>query len=172
MGCDIHAYVEMKSSNNNWRSIGGRINLGRDYNLFGYLAGVRSSVIPEVAPRGVPESMGSDAFSDYWLYIEEDEDVVLEGTVTRSQAEKYHGYNCRYMYGRDVYIQVQDEKPTWVENPDAHTASWLNAQEFEAAVLKAEKVMGVSDICKGVISMMNELHRLGNDVRIVFWFDN
>lgn len=169
----------MKSpQSKNWRSVGGRINLGRDYNLFGYLAGVRSNVNPDVAPRGVPQDMASDSFSDYWLYIEEDEDVVLEGSVTRSSAEKYHGYGSRYMYARDAYEPVGDEKPRWVEDPDAHTASWLNVQEFEAAVLKAEKAMleyneyGVADICKGVIAMMNELNRLGNDVRIVFWFDN
>jgi hypothetical protein len=42
MGCDIHAYVESKKPDSKtWWGFGGRINPGRNYRMFGKLAGVR-----------------------------------------------------------------------------------------------------------------------------------
>lgn len=77
MGCDIHCYIEYRrkpvaagDEEQEWDSFGGRINPGRNYELFGRLAGVRQS-LPSggVKPRGLPSQVGYAAYSDFWLYI-------------------------------------------------------------------------------------------------------
>ena len=53
MGCDIHAYLEV-AKDNKWTYV-QRLSIGRDYFLFGILAGVRSNqALPIDSPRGVP----------------------------------------------------------------------------------------------------------------------
>lgn len=71
MGCDIHAYIELLEDGQwNLHSTQGAYT-GRNYMLFGMLAGVRSyhpSVTPIVPPRGLPKDMsdGLRAIVDTW----------------------------------------------------------------------------------------------------------
>jgi len=60
MGCDIHAYLEVKNNNGDWLFINEpeKINQ-RNYRLFATLAGVRNSfgIDPISNPRGIPEDV-------------------------------------------------------------------------------------------------------------------
>lgn len=79
MGCDIHLLIETKDVDGNWKMHGkmedddGFISpaetySGRNYTLFGVLAGVRSeSVTAIAAPRGVPD----DASEEYKAFVEQ-----------------------------------------------------------------------------------------------------
>ena len=74
MGCDIHMYVEwkVKSRNDNyWDTFGGCINPGRDYELFGLLAGVRSDEVPMFPIRGIHDNMAFESRYDYYYYVVE-----------------------------------------------------------------------------------------------------
>lgn len=78
MGCDIYLYVEhynkesklwenlflyKKSSEGEFLPVD--IYDGRDYELFGLLAGVRSMIAPFVFPRGVPDDMSCEVSKAY-----------------------------------------------------------------------------------------------------------
>lgn len=72
MGCDIHMMIEYspyKRSDGepSWSSFGGDFNPGRDYTMFGYLAGVRGDGPPVVDLRGMPpgnKSYNGDQYYD------------------------------------------------------------------------------------------------------------
>jgi hypothetical protein len=71
MGCDIHVYVEYRRPGQaDWAGFGDRVNPGRDYAVFGCLAGVRrgqpAGLVP---PRGIPDDLGWSCHGDWYLYI-------------------------------------------------------------------------------------------------------
>lgn len=78
MGTDIHLYIEhYNKESKRWDSLSfykksseGEflpvdIYDGRDYDLFGLLAGVRSIIDPFVFPRGVPDDMSCEVSKAY-----------------------------------------------------------------------------------------------------------
>lgn len=71
MGCDIHMYIEYrkKGREGQFASLGGRINPGRNYELFAAMAGVRTYERREVMfePRGLPPDAGYDARIVFWF---------------------------------------------------------------------------------------------------------
>jgi hypothetical protein len=75
MGCDIHMYVEHASRSDEpyWRPLGGRINPGRNYELFGFMAGVRGAGPSVIHERGMPTDAAWEAQGDNRLYICDDE---------------------------------------------------------------------------------------------------
>lgn len=68
MGADIHVYIEYKDKNGDWRNFGEFDMLGRNYDIFGLLAGVRGSFDPVISPKGLPKdrSSGVLAASEWW----------------------------------------------------------------------------------------------------------
>lgn len=81
MGCDIHMHVECKKQGR-WVLHSNDIYDGRDYELFGILAGVRGRCVPISHPKGLPfdvtdevkrlhDSWGEDAHSSSWLTFNE-----------------------------------------------------------------------------------------------------
>ena len=82
MGCDIHAYLEVKKEDK-WVYIND-IDISRNYDLFARLANVRNyrGIEPISEPRGMPKHMSKDIFDHYeeykmdyhsfsYLYLEE-----------------------------------------------------------------------------------------------------
>lgn len=82
MGCDIHAFLEVKIADA-WYYF-GEVDLGRDYELFGKMAGVRGE---ETSMFGGPKGWSSDA-----------------SIVSNTHYKQWEG--------------------------DAHTPSWLSADEM------------------------------------------
>ena len=126
MGCDIHCYIEYKKKHHEgWSDFGGRINPGRNYWMFGMMAGVRLNVTPVVAPRGLPEDVSYSSGSDSRIYISE---VESEGCCNAENAARW------VADGSSTYVSNHEGKPTWVTHPDWHSHSWLNANELELAI--------------------------------------
>lgn len=173
MGCDIHMYVEYTKSDltpeqrkkYGWGSWGGRINPGRDYELFGLLADIRggSAIFP---PRGLPDGLGFYSRWDSHMLISEN--TVEPNFCTLKQAQEYA------KWGAKIHNDVHG-KPMFVDNPDWHSHSWLNTIEFEH-VLNARKLgeYGPADIdYYALLSAMKTLEENGSrESRVVFWFDN
>lgn len=169
MGCDIHCYIEYRRKPphegiEQWSGFGGRINPGRDYAMFGKLAGVRnySETQPIAEPRGYPDDAGYDANDDYWLYISDYDD---DGHCTKDRAEEYIKYGSRYR--KDLI-----GNNTWVSSPDWHSVSWLTPNEWEQAVTEAPAEHTDRVEYKTILDTMRSFERQGYDSRIVFWFDN
>ncbi len=156
MGCDIHCYIEYKpAGSDHWSDFGGCINPGRNYELFGKLAGVRREGPPIVEPRGLPEDASCAASSDAWIYVTET--TSSEGFCSREQAETWLGYGARY----------RDPDKRFVSNPDWHTHSWLTTDEY------ASVVEGVGEPeYEAILAAMRSFEEGGAKARIVFWFDN
>jgi hypothetical protein len=92
MGCDIHAYIDYDHLGS-ISNLYGRLYLGRDYTLFGLIAGVRGQCHPVVAPRSLPsvtsfsvryeaysrlEELKPDYHSHTWLTTDEVASVAKE----------------------------------------------------------------------------------------------
>ena len=82
MGCDIHAHIEIKV-NGEWHHY-SQPDIGRDYELFTRMAGVREAegIEPIAGPRGLPKDItfttrfdkkhwGEDYHSHSWLSCRE-----------------------------------------------------------------------------------------------------
>lgn len=75
MGCDIHAYIE-KTYENGYIDLVSQVYLGRDYDLFGLLAGVRSFETPLVKPRGLPKETSYILQYEYCDYDREKDQLI------------------------------------------------------------------------------------------------
>jgi len=196
MGCDIHCYIEYKKKNSDrWINFGGRINPGRNYQMFGTMAGVRNDSVVYIEPRGFPEDCGYSAKNDNLLYISEFEE---EGHVSKEKAEQCVKYGQKY-------VKDSEGVDTWVTNPDFHSHSWLTSIEFEISIANYLKHMGfllgslkltnskdlekvdveisdpynkkeyiLSSICEywPILKAMQCFEDQGYESRLVFWFDN
>jgi hypothetical protein len=158
-----------------WRSFGGRINPGRNYAIFGFLANVRGGDAV-VEPRGMPFDAGWYSSDDNDLYITEEEDGCAEN-CSAAQAASW------VASGSSKYIEHNGKK-AWVSHPDWHSHSWLTADEFSKAVklgieAQQESVkerwpdMKIKEPeYEAMIAAMRCFEMLGYESRVVFWFDN
>lgn len=107
MGCDIHAYVEVKVDGE-WLQYSA-LCMARHYALFGRIAGVRDKdQTPIVKPRGLPKDLSKlvqlaaddwngDAHTHGWLTDEEAEQINFE-----YGNEYLHPPVFGYLFGNDL----------------------------------------------------------------------
>ncbi len=163
MGCDIHMYLEYKNKTQEkatWRGW-PRINPGRDYLLFGKLAGVRYSDHQMFAKRGMPSDIGWMVLSDAYLYITEEE-TDADGSCTLEQAKRW---------GNPII--ENNGKPFKTLQPDWHSHSWLSVEEFSGALEKTKEQEYSHDVeYFALLAAAKTIEKEGYEVRLVFWFDN
>lgn len=161
MGCDIHVYIESKPyPDGRWWGFGGRLNPGRDYHVFGALAGVRCRDIEHIPPRGLPDDCAHQTWDDNHLRIakrEHDDELVAEPDraaewVAQGASVEVQHYGCKY-----------------VTHPDWHSHTWLTLEEWRAALARAPDHDLEYD---AVTAVLETLSRHRRPVRVVFWFDN
>lgn len=120
MGCDIHAIVEYRDGRR-WSPVfcGTVINLPRDYDIFGGMAGVRNETIEAVsAPKGLPED-GDGYYYEYlkdhaehsfsWLTTTEFEEAIKRGdggpeykaVLALMRSLELSGHHARIVFGFD-----------------------------------------------------------------------
>lgn len=197
MGCDIHTFIEYSDFNDRdgepyWTCFGGSYNPGRDYTMFGILAGVRHDEFQMFEPRGLPEGKLSYPVQDYMrIRIADEGTEPSEGEVSLEQARSWTGY-----YGET--ITEFDGKPRWVGNPDLHSHSWLTAEEFKLALARyvlrdrepdidvtpenrVAVMQAVAALAGGdrydvswdaILAVMETFEARGCKTRLVFCFDN
>lgn len=167
MGCDIHCYIEYHDGHDRWSGFGGRINPGRNYRLFGALAGVRTDAIEHVQPRGLPPDIGYVAIEDATLFI--GDPAECSGCTTRENADRWLAQGCSRYW---------DAKQTRVTHPDWHSHSWLKTAEFAGAMERyyrdpypGEK--GIKAIeYEAILASMKCFESFALPARLVFWFDS
>lgn len=179
MGCDIHLYIEKKIDEKEWVYIGESDYNGRDYELFGFMAGVRGSQqyfkqkgLPDDISSGVRKicvDYGSDGHSHSWLTLEELQSVDWEsnkfmiqedGIMADDQWEKFQE---TVKAGKPDYSLTY---PHWGAGGDPKTSSYhewgvpiiIEFKEFYEEVVKQ-----LPTYCVGYKP---------DEIRIVFWFDN
>jgi hypothetical protein len=176
MGCDAHFYIQYKKKTDDdrwWWDFGGRINPGRNYAMFGILAGVRDHNTPHsFDPKGIlPYEKQSYSVRDD-LYLTITEDGNGDNETTLEQALKWSR--------EDKIIKDADGNPYKVLHPDWHSHSWMTIDELKQACKwykKYAKESGYDNDVpleyKVILKTMKALEDKGkNDVIAVFWFDN
>lgn len=172
MGADIHCYVEYTEKAgsvplDDWQCFGGRINPGRNYYLFGLLAGVRGGP-PIFEPRGMPQSYSYEVRGDHLIYVS---DGGGENTVTPERAEQLVNSCCAQ------YVKsVNGAEKAFITHPDYHSHSFLSLDEYACVLKECEKAIdykySISPEYYAVKAAMMELEKLGYVSRLVFWFDS
>ena len=201
MGCDIHLFTEIKKSINsedkwvnvdNWRynpyykegSDDGEEMLhveslysGRNYELFGILAGVRDPNNDAIDdPRGLPEDVSSvtKKASDRW-----DGDGHSHSWLTLRELKEYQGLHPVVKRSGFISPEAAELLDAGEETPDV----WCQATSVTTWV-KREWEEGY-DTLKPIVDAMDKRVRdefwvwngeerpeLDEKIRIVFWFDN
>lgn len=172
MGCDIHAYVEVvktiEGREKEYVSQVAQIRPGRNYIMFGALAGVRVDEVPHINPKGVPVDTDCD---DYWLHVN-DQWKDEEGYTDTANADKWvgRGYSVEHPGNRPDYRRISC--------PDWHNASWMTADELEKAIAEYDIFCKQhpspysdgteADTYRGILAMLKAIP----GSRFVFWFDN
>ena len=154
MGCDIHAYVEVKR-HGGWNCEGNAFDC-RNYRLFGFLAGVRNySVVPVLAePRGLPSDVG---------------DVVHQ----KSEHWDVDGHTHSWLLLRELadfdYDQQFEDRRTQRVRPGGVISGGETADPGGGAMTTFREFLG-----EWYFKELDRLRTFGepDDVRVVFWFDN
>jgi len=183
MGCDIHAFAERKRKNGKWVQIKGEfshkykdhteyrddLDLGRNYELFAFLADVRNSnnIVPIAQPKGVPAdaSLGYQAEVEYW------------GSDGHS-----HSYftlkELKEIPEELINQEIDDSSLILAKNGDeiTETCSWTSGKHL--GVVGKRKIFTLFKREKNPIEQIIEELKLTDhdeedeDVRLVFFFDN
>jgi hypothetical protein len=203
MGCDIHCYGEIKKDGK-WEKVGteflscyydsekpgvfdkytDELYEGRNYDLFGILAGVRNSCLETIDfARGIPSDVSDEVKThvDYW-----DTDGHSHSHLTVKEVLEYD-WDQSYVSDNSVYL---DEYAGYTEYETS--LDWVDFEYIEAS--EAEKLLNgeiARDPNKEYVVMLteripykelvggnffdniNKLKELGGEeARIVFWFDS
>ena len=145
MGCDIHAYVEVKISAGKWR-LYSQPRIQRNYALFSKICRVRESderpIMPILnEPNGLPDNLSDVVL----IEAEYDNDMHSAGWLNKDQLE---------------------ELLCWANNPKNKVSSYQC--EFEHTQFGYCLGNGLTEIGEEDSSLPKEYR----DVRLVFWFDN
>lgn len=160
MGCDIHPHIEYRIIGDNYWTCFADPNLGRNYFLFGILAGVRGGP-PLYQPRGRVRNPSFCTKSADTLLVLPDEDYTdQEGCCSKSQADKWETF-------------VNNTR-THVYYPYYHNHHWLTLQELREVQDKYIAELGEPNpMLTGVIGAMAALeYAMECETRLVFWFDS
>ena len=201
MGCDIHLFTEIKKSinsedkwvnvdnwrynpyyqegNNNWERMLSveSIYSGRNYELFGILAGVRNRNNDSIDdPRGLPEDVSevTKKESDRW-----DGDGHSHSWLTLRELKEYQGLHPVVKRSGFISPEAAELLDAGEETPD----TWCQMTTLTTWV-KREWEEGC-DVLKPLVDILNERARdefyvwgdeerpeFDEKIRIVFWFDN
>lgn len=147
MGADIHAYIEFYSEEDYVRNPSlcyvhcfshGELDFGRNYTLFGLLAGVRSMNGPVYSVRGIPDTppLSYTCSNEYYITVVDAEPKIQDyyqnfmhprRWVTREKAEKLvHENSCGY--GRK--LEYKDASKKELQDPSYHSATHLTVDEL------------------------------------------
>ena len=189
MGCDIHLYVERyNKESKRWENLSFYkksseckflpvdIYDGRDYGLFGLLAGARSMIDPFVFQRGVPDDMScevSKAYGDgrYWhtpTWYDYCELQAYEYMMTDACEE----------------IAKKDKKINELEKTIKRMPQFIPRDEEEELYDDVECDIDDDepDLCERLQSFVGDIEKVLNaydiyypkpgEVRVIMWFDS
>lgn len=172
MGCDAHMYVEYRKKTfreNYWSNVGGRINPGRNYWMFGLIADVRCDLPENLQPKGLPDNLGWMSKQDAFIWISDvygDDDDSSYCTLEKAQQWA--------KYGNKIIYNDQGEAKR-VEHPDWHSHTWLTTDEFKSVIdIYNQKDQGKNKEVEyeAILALMESLESNECEVRLVIWFDN
>ena len=173
MGCDIHAYAEVRQANGTWKKAKVKVPDDRNYTAFAILAGVRNSygVTPISAPRGLPEDTATrdtddtdadlDSPDHVWLGDHSHSWLLLSELMAIDYNQDVN--ECGMVTKRQANFIKQGFPPSswcsWTTDPESVEAEWKRPL-YESASLIPK-----------IIAVLGALGK-PEDVRLVFGFDS
>jgi len=151
MGCDIHAYKEVKLKGK-WH-LYGESDISRRYGVFGLMAGVRAYGDEDYKlfePKGLPSDVCpvTKAMSDHW-----DTD----------------GHSHSYLTS-DELVTLKNKLADWDEKKEEFYRTWYRKEfgDVESLNILDYHKERNGELCEGDTEPRHPFQ----DVRLVFWFDN
>jgi hypothetical protein len=200
MGCDIHVWLEHREKNHpeyTWGSFGGEMNPGRNYAIFGKIAGLRGGDAL-IEPRGFPNDAGYEARRGNETFISDNADIdsllrsisqkdggMFESYLTLAGGKKFLEEKLR-SFSEEPHSVSPEEANGWVEkgdskyvydstgktyavtSPDWHSHTWLTPDEFEATISDFPEETEYQVI----LDCMRSFEKRGHDARVLIFFDN
>lgn len=189
MGCDIHLFCErynkeskrwenlsLYKKNDNGTFDAVDVYIGRDYELFGLLAGVRSYTNPFVIPRGIPDDLSCEVAKEYGSgeYFH---------TPTWYDYCELHAYeymmrdSCREIKQRDDKIKELEEQikqmTQFIPRDEDGNELFDYDIEYEDDEPKLyERLVDFMNCTRTVLDAYNIWYPNPGEVRIVIWFDS
>lgn len=179
MGCDIHAYIEVKNPDTDgweflslYKKADGEVKPidfydGRDYILFGKLAGVRAIGVDPIAPRrGLPESLSEEVKT---FYNEGEGYFHSETWYDFAELRAAAGYN------QEMYKHLFDEIVGYFEGLDADAIT--DTEEYITEMLREERdnMERLREFVADIERVLDAYWFFNTDpgqIRIIMWFDN
>ncbi len=180
MGTDIHLHLEVKTRNQkNWQKVlfvGGEFLLYRHYPLFRRLYGnseYLNSEIQYVVPyRGFPVDVSSEVFTEYAREVVGESEMLLDNKISVLDANHWiETKQCQYVNNESL-------QGVYVNDPDYHTANWINSKELEKCMCDIQNMEcwenSENEFCWYVLYQNMKLYETQQhcEVRAVYWFDN
>ena len=187
MGCDIHFNVEKQDASGKWRSATPKnLYIGRNYLLFGYLAGVRSNVDPKFPPRGFPTDASAKVQANYkkWAgdahtasYLTLEELIEISKLEINYPVYLHPGDYKKYKNGESSISFYTEKYKSTVEVSNEEMERRINLLCFddESDIVTVVNNLTIIELLPNfskVVSSMKKLSANYNKVRSVFWFDN
>lgn len=190
MGCDIHVYKEKLIDGkwvtaDEWETLEHgqeagvcyekRAYTGRNYELFGLIAGVRRESDDSIAPRGLPwdvskevkeefRNWGADAHTPSYLYLHE---LISLRAWCDEQKTTISGMKDKDELAT-LKASIASGKPDWeLLYPYCGWTNNKNSEEFEIDVPLS---FVVGEALDEMIAAFQGVD--GRNHRLVFWFDN
>jgi len=197
MGCDIHIYTEKKrkdkwlccdyytvnhwydeddTDEDSWEQPFNHTDFydGRNYELFGALAGVRREDISHISPKGFPDNASKECLEDFTQW---GSDAHTPSWLTLTQL-KEHQYSIGSTIKRSCMISPEQAKDLERGIKPNNWCGWTNQTEYVHAEWEDEGnpldefMQQLNDFMK-MRFYSYELDQMDdNDFRVVFWFDN
>jgi hypothetical protein len=158
MGCDIHAYLEVKQDDGSWKCVKSEIDFGRHYGFFGWLADVRNY-------SGVEQWHGTKM----GVPLDMSDEVLKEFRIWHDGAHNFCWCNLNDLLSTDFDQIIWDRRVTRQIGPKAFDCGCTTIDPFEGRRLTLREFLGEW--------IMKEFARLGalqghRPARLICWFDN
>lgn len=159
MGCDIHAFIESRSSfsGSGLFRVKAQLEIPRNYEIFNLMAGVRGPNDPLFPLKGIPEDSCSTIKMSFGnRIVDTEEEAKFDGTILRLEA--------KITIDRVKLSRIDND---YILKSGLHSPSWLSTQEFRKVIKSYNRTDFT--IINAIYMFMKHLKE---EARIVFCFDN
>lgn len=181
MGCDLHCYIEQyNKETNEWDNLTlykknrdgsfkeAYVYDGRNYELFGLLAGVRGGGC-FVGPRGIPDNLSSEV-AEYWDYGKDNgwhtptwyDFCELEAYeyMLKDSLKEINRLKCEINRLKEEVAKKNDDEYDFYEYEDD--------DDFNVA----DSFSGFMDCIRTVLDAYDVWYPKPNEIRVILWFDS
>lgn len=188
MGCDIHAYLESRENSSCPWTYTKKLDIWRDYTLFGVLANVRTrdDIVPISDPKGMPTGVSKEVIDEYEQW---DSDGHSHSYITKDEFLNYDFYRITKFHGIlsnvsfksylrtgtvDSYSSMVGGSLVKIHNKDQMQILVDSGNDTDKDYCRMDWTECLADnISAGLTVLKLIFENTDNyEYRMIFWFDN